>query len=385
LWRKPIWTTWARFKAIIDQARVIEFADEIIAHGYPHGVMEIDGGWQTHSGDFVFDPARFPDPRAMVDALHARGFAVTCWVMPFVNADAESFAVGRQRGYLLKQSDGSPLPVHWWQGDGFLLEIANAEALLWFAHRLRALQAAVGLDGWKFDGGEAIFAGRSNDYTRRYVDFVAANFPLSEVRSGWGNQSAPLLFRQWDKSCTWSAANGLKSVITGALAMGIAGYPYVLPDMVGGNAYRGEHADAELLIRWTQASALFPAIQLSLAPWDQGDECDRLCRAALGVRAHYLDRIAASLQQAARTGSPPIRPVWWLAPNDELAQVCDDEFLMGDDILVAPVVERGGRERDVYFPNGIWRNAYTAQTVTGPSVLTNVPAPIDALLVYEQA
>ena len=388
LWRLPIWTTWARFKTNINQTRVIQFAYEIIAHAYPHGVIEIDDRWQTHYGDLAFDPARFPDPRAMVDALHARGFSVTCWVMPFINPDADCFDAARSRGYLLKQADRSLLLVHWWQGDGYLLDVANAKALQWFGDNLRALQATTGLDGFKFDSGEAIFLGNHegcpnpNDYTRRYVDFVAANFPFSEVRCGWGNQRAPLLFRQWDKSCTWGADNGLKSVITGALAMSLAGYPFVLPDMVGGNAYRGEQADAELMIRWTQVNALLPAIQFSLAPWDYGNECNRLCRAALDLRERYLDRIETAMHEAAQSGEPIIRPVWWLAPDDERAQLCDDEFLLGDDLLVAPVVQPGQRARNVYVPHGKWREARTGQAFTGPAVLPNVAAPLDTLLVY---
>jgi len=385
LWRKPIWTTWARFKTDIAQQRVIEFADEIITHGYPHGVMEIDDRWQIHYGDVTFDPKLFSDPRAMVDELHERGFAATCWVMPFINPEAKCFEVARARGYLLKQPDDSPLPVRWWQGEGFLLDVANPEALQWFSERLRALQKETGLDGYKFDAGEAIFAHRSNDYTRRYIDFVAANFPFAEVRSGWSNQRAPILFRQWDKSCIWGTDNGLKSLITGAFALSLAGYPFVLPDMVGGNAYGGENANAELMIRWSQANALLPAIQFSLAPWDYGDECDCLCRAALDVRERYLDRIAAALHQAAQTGEPPIRPVWWLAPGDERAQICDDEFLLGDGILVAPVVQPGQRARDVYLPNGEWRGAHTGQMFTGPTVLANVPTPLQTLLVYERA
>ncbi len=384
LWRAPIWTTWARFKTDINRSRVLEFADEIIAHGYPYGVFEIDDRWQTHYGDLLFDPAGFPDPREMVEALHARGFAVTCWVMPFINPDADNLNLALERDYLLCGADSSPLPVRWWQGDGFLLDAAKAEALAWFGDNLRAVQMATGLDGFKFDAGEARYAQGLNEYTHRYVEFVAANFPFSEVRCGWGNQRAPLLFRQWDKSSTWGANNGLKSVITGALAMGLAGYPFVLPDMVGGNAYRGEDPDAELMVRWTQASALFPSIQLSLAPWEYGDECDRLCRAALDLRGYYLDRIAAALHEATETGAPVIRPVWWLSPDDERAQVCYDEFLLGDGLLVAPVLQPGRRARDVYLPRGEWRDRRSDEIVAGPAVLSDISAPLDTLLVYER-
>jgi alpha-glucosidase (family GH31 glycosyl hydrolase) len=384
LWEAPIWTTWARFKTDIDQGKVLDFADAIIAHGYSHGVMEIDDRWQTRYGDLTFDPARFPNPKKMTDELHRRGFAVTCWVMPFINPDAEIYPLARERGFLLQRADRSPLPVRWWQGDGFLIDIGKAEARQWFAGHLRALQAGADLDGFKFDAGEAIFAGGSNEYTHRYVDFISENFPLAEVRCGWDNQRAPLLFRQWDKSSTWGADNGLKSVITGALAIGLAGYPFILPDMVGGNAYREEKADAELMVRWTQASALFPAIQFSLAPWDFGEECDRLCRGALEIRRRYMDHLDGAMQAATVTGDPPIRPIWWLSPDDPNSQICDDEYLVGERLLVAPVLQPGQRARNVYLPQGSWRESHSGGIAEGPRWMVEVSAPLDELLVYER-
>jgi alpha-glucosidase (family GH31 glycosyl hydrolase) len=88
------------------------------------------------------------------------------------------------------------------------------------------------------------------------------------------------------------------------------------------------------------------------------------------------------MHEAAQSGEPIIRPVWWLAHNDERAQLCDDEFLLGDDMLVAPVVQPGQRARNVYLPRGKWREAHTGPAITGPAVLPNVPAPLDTLLVY---
>jgi alpha-glucosidase (family GH31 glycosyl hydrolase) len=136
------------------------------------------------------------------------------------------------------------------------------------------------------------------------------------------------------------------------------------------------------MIRWSQANALLPAIQFSLVPWDYGEECDRLCRAALDVRECCLASIADAMRQAAQTGEPVIRPVWWLSPDDERAQVCDDEFLLGDADLIAPVVQPGQRSRDVYVPHGWWQDANTERVVNGPMVLANVPAPLDTLLRY---
>jgi hypothetical protein len=391
LFIKPTWTTWARYKTEVSQAVVLAFAEEIIANAFPYGVLEIDDRWQTHYGDIAFDPARFPDPRAMIAQLHARGFQVTAWVIPFLAPESAAFAEGARRGFLVRQPDGEPYLVRWWQGLGGLLDVSNPAALDWFFARLRALQQATGLDGYKFDAGEACFLPpdartyqpmHANDYSRRYVESVAAHYALAEVRSGWMNQAAPLFFRQWDKSSTWGLDNGLHSVLTGALSLGCAGYPFILPDMIGGNAYDGQSPSPELMIRWTQLNALLPAMQFSLAPWDYGDQCAALCRQAAELHVAFGDAILAAAAETVRTGAPLVRPLFWLAAQDERALTCDDEFLLGADLLVAPVLREGQRTRPVYLPPGTWRSVQTGARYQGPLELTEFPAPLEVLPLF---
>lgn len=392
LFSRPTWTTWARYKTEVDQATVLGFAREIIAQGFPYHVMEIDDRWQVHYGDLAFDPQRFPDPRAMTAELHRLGFKVTAWVIPFLDPEAQAFAEGADRGYLVRTATGEPYQVPWWQGRGGLLDVSHPEARAWFLARLRHLQGEAGLDGFKFDAGEGIFLPADavthhplarNDYAHHYVRFVGEHFSLCEVRSGWHNQTAPIFFRQWDKTTGWGHANGLRSVIPGLLSLGLIGYPFVLPDMIGGNAY-GEAPDAELMIRWTQLNALLPAMQFSLAPWVYGEECARLCRAAADLHTALAPRRLAWAAHTARTGEPMIRPVSWLAPADEQALRCDDEFLLGDEWLAAPVVDPGARARDIYLPPGQWRVYETGAVIAGPVTLAGFPAPLSSLPLFER-
>jgi alpha-glucosidase (family GH31 glycosyl hydrolase) len=391
LFTLPTWTTWARYKTAISHDVVLEFAEEIVRHGYLHGVMEIDDGWQVHYGDIAFDPVRFPDPRRMIGRLHDLGFKVTTWVVPFLEPESRAFAEGREKGYLVRQRDGEPYLVSWWHGHGALLDVTNPSCLEWFHTRLESLRADIGLDGYKFDAGEAAFFpadGLSavtihpNEYTHRYVDFVSRHYRLTEVRAGWCNQRAPIFFRQWDKWSTWGLDNGLHSVLTGLLSLGLSGYPFILPDMIGGNAYDAQ-ADAELLVRWTQLNALLPAMQFSLAPWDFGDECDAICRRYAELHREFARRILAAASVSTQTGEPIIRPLWWLAPHDERALTCDDEFLLGDDLLVAPVIKPGARARDIYLPPGKWRDHWTGRGV-GSGPVKAYPAPLNVLPVFER-
>jgi alpha-glucosidase (family GH31 glycosyl hydrolase) len=392
LFVKPTWTTWARYKTEVSHTVVLNFAEEIIRHGYPYNVMEIDDRWQVHYGDISFDPARFPDPKGMIEQLHAKGFKVTAWVIPFLDPESAAFAEGQAKGYLVRQPSGEPYLVGWWQGRGGLLDVTNPRALEWFKERLEKLRAETGLDGYKFDAGEAVFYPADalsaelihpNEFTHRYIEFIGQNFSLTEVRSGWFNQTAPIFFRQWDKWSTWGVDNGLHSVLTGLLALGLTGYPFVLPDMVGGNAY-DQQADAELMIRWTQLNALLPAVQFSLAPWDYGEECVEICRRYAELHVEFAPRLLELAAEAARTGSPIIRPLWWLAVRDEAALTCDDEFLVGNDLLVAPVVKPGALSRDILLPPGKWRDYWSGEIFTGETVLKDYPAPLDLLPLFER-
>ena len=392
LFTKPTWTTWARYKTAINQDVVLQYADDIIKNNYPFNVLEIDDRWQIYYGDLGFDPQRFPNPRQMIDELHAKGFKVTAWVIPFLDPKSQAFAEGAKNGWLVRMADGSPYLVEWWQGRGGQLDVTNPSALEWFFERLTSLQIESGLDGFKFDAGEACFLPvdavthrkiNPNEYTQIYVDAVAKHHRLTEVRSGWKNQTAPIFFRQWDKTTSWGLDNGLHSVLTGILALGLAGYPFILPDMVGGNEYE-EKADAEMMIRWTQLNALLPAMQFSLPPWEYGEESTELCRRYADLHTEFAPKILEIAKSSIEKGMPIIRPIFWLAPNDEHALTCDDEFLLGDEFLIAPVVTPNTIQRDIYLPMGTWQNYWTNEVFTGAVLLKNHPAPLAALPIFKR-
>ncbi len=392
LFTKPTWTTWARYKTAINEEVVLKFADEIIEHQYPYNILEIDDRWQIYYGDLGFDPARFPNPKRMIDRLHQKGFKVTSWVIPFLQPEAQAFKDGAKNEWLVRQADGSPYLVEWWQGRGGLLDVTHSAAVDWFMERLKKLQDETGLDGFKFDAGEACFlpsdalthrAIYPNEYTQTYVDAVSKHYRLTEVRSGWKSQQAPIFFRQWDKTTSWGLDNGLHSVLTGILALGLSGYPFILPDMVGGNEY-DEKADAELMIRWTQLNALLPSMQFSLAPWDYGEESDSLCKRYADLHTEFAPTILRIAKEATQTGEPIIRPLFWPDETNEQALTCDNEFLLGDELLVAPVVQPNMWKRDIVLPPGTWQDYRTNQEFTGPVVLRDYPAPLDVLPVFKR-
>ena len=391
---QPIWTTWARYKMAIDQAQTLAFAHEIVQHGFGRSVLEIDDRWQTDYGDLAFDQTKFPDPKAMVDELHALGFRVTLWMPPFFAPHSATFGEAAAHGFLVRHpANDAPYFTRWWQGWGGLLDVSNPVALAWWHEKLTYLQTAYGIDGFKFDGAEGNFLPAEAvthapttpaEYADRYVAFVAAHWDWTEVRTGWRSQRHGILFREWDKSSHWGLDNGLHAVITQALTMSVIGYPFILPDMIGGNAYAGEMPDRELLIRWTQATALLPAMQFSIAPWQYDAETSDICRRYAQFHADLAPYLAELCAEACANGTPLVRPLWWHFPNDPATWIINDQWLLGPRWLVAPVITPGATSRAVYLPAGEWRDHWTGDIHSGPFMLPNHPAPLETLPLFER-
>jgi len=429
LFKDPIWTTWARYKTHVSQEKVLAYAREICDRGLPRSVMEIDDRWQVAYGDVTFDRKKFPDPVGMVNQLHDMGFKVTTWVHPFVERQSEAYVEGAAKGYFVgcdmadhplehgplgwilqakhrhdhamctvdqRGPGGSKIGFFkWWNTPPVAaLDVTNPDAVDWFVARLKKLQADTGVDGFKFDAGEPCFLPRMPrthrplstpaEYTQLYVQQVAGQFAggVSEVRTGHSTQDVALMYRMGDRFSTWDAANGLRSLIPTLLTSGVLGYPFCLPDMIGGNAYFNTFPDKELLVRWAQVNALMPAMQFSLAPWDLGRDTELLVAKAIAVRKKLEDYLVMLAEEAAESLMPICRPLWMIAPEEEDTYQIQDQFALGNDIIVAPVVCRGARRRDVYLTEGRWRDIMDGSLIDGGRWLKNVASPLDHLPVY---
>jgi myogenesis-regulating glycosidase len=391
LLRQPIWTTWARFKMAISQEIVVHFGEEIRQHHFPGGTLEIDDRWQEYYGDTWFEPARFPDPAGMVKKLNDMGFEVTMWIIPFLDPQSPNAKYAASQKYVVMNNDGEPYLVRWWQGHGYLLDMTNPGAVQWWGKMLNQLKDSCGLAGFKFDAGEGNYLPEDavtyqpinrNEYSTRWVSFGAENFPYCEARCGWNCQKHSILFRHWDKFSTWGYDNGLASVITTALSLSLIGYPFTLPDMIGGNAYAGVEADKELMIRWTQASAPMLSIQFSLVPWAYDQETINICRKYAELHVALADERVGLAHRVVETGDPIIAPLFWASPQDVETYTIADQYMLGDKYMVAPVVQQGAVSRDIYLPIGQWRDYWTGEVYTGGRWLYEFPAPLEVLPLF---
>ncbi|CAF4861266.1 unnamed protein product [Pieris macdunnoughi] len=388
----PIWSTWARYSREIDQENLWAFANEIKDSGFPNAQFEIDDLWEICYGSLTVDERKLPNLKQLVQDIKGLGFRVAIWVHPFINKDCEpwySEALGK--GYLVLNEEGSP-DSSWWNNNGSIpgyIDFTNPEASAWYTSRVQEIIDTYDIDTLKFDAGESSWSPQipvqngdidlhPGHIVQSYVRAVAEFGSMIEVRSGMRTQDLPVFVRMVDKDTYWGFNNGLQTMIPTLLAMNLNGYTLVLPDMIGGNGYN-EKPSKELFVRWLQVNVFMPTLQYSFVPWDHDDEAVEICRKYTQIHADYADEIVAAMEASVKVGTPVNPPIWWLDPTDEQALAVWDEFLLGERILAAPVVEEGAVSRDIYLPRGTWKDGNTGDIYTGPTTLTAYPAPLDIL------
>jgi hypothetical protein len=394
LFVKPQYNTW--IELIYDQRedRIRQYADDILANGFPAGVLMIDDNWQEDYGVWEFHPGRFQDPKGMMRRLHDQGFKVMLWICPYFSPDCETFRLANKAGYFLKDKRGGTHITKWWNGYSASLDLTNPEAVKYFQGRLQYLVDEYGVDGFKLDAGDArsyrdpnikSFEPISpNAFSERWAA-LGLPFKLNEYRACWKLAGQPLAQRLRDKGHNWE---DLQQLIPDALAQGLMGYAFMCPDMIGGGEYSyfynnpDKPLDQELIVRSAQCSALMPMMQFSVAPWRVlSEENMTICRDMALLHEKMGPEILNMAKAAAESGEPIVRPMEYMFPHQGYAET-KDQFLLGENILVAPVLEKGASSRSIVFPKGTWRGD-DGSIVEGPCTQT-IDAPLARLPWYRK-
>lgn len=397
----PQYNTWIELTYHQNEKDILAYAQSMLDNGLPPGVLMIDDTWQHAYGTWEFDARRFRDPRGMVERLHKMGYKVMLWMCPYVGMDTPEFrriAWGRNpddvkgwptKGGFLMAKDGKDVAsVGWWNGYSAYLDLTHPNAKAWFGEQLDRLVKDYGVDGFKFDGGHF------PPYTRGYGTYqknassgaqvmayaeFALRYPCCEYRNAWRFQGQPVVERLHDKAHTWEA---LRKLVPDMIAGGLLGHPFMCPDMIGGGEWTaflpGAPFDPDLFVRSAQVHALCGMMQFSASPWRVLDETrQRIVRDLVRMRQEKFAAYFVNLaKEAGRTGEPMIRNLEYNFPGCGYAEI-RDEFMMGAELLVAPVVERGAVRRKVVLPPGKWRDADGTVHV-GPTTL-EVAAPLACL------
>ena len=372
LFTKQQYNTWIELTYNQNQEDVLKYAKAIIDNGFAPGVLMIDDTWQEDYGLWKFHVGRFPDPKGMMEQLHAMGFKVMLWICPFVSPDQAQLvkSLMKDKALLMQKEDDEttwntatdPAVVKWWNGYSAVLDFTNPAAVAWFNGELDRLVKDYGVDGFKFDAGDMDFyppdsLGMEQVTPNKHCELFARfglRFPLNEYRACWKLAGQPLAQRLHDKNHSW---DDVEKLIPHMLTEGLSGYTFSCPDLIGGGNYvsflDGAKIDQEMLVRSAQIHALMPMMQFSVAPWRVLDAAHLdAVKQAVKIRADHTPRILELARESAKTGAPIVSPLEYVFP-DQGFETVHDQFMLGETILVAPMV-RPGTTRQLVLPKGKW-------------------------------
>jgi sulfoquinovosidase len=315
-------------------------------------------------------------------------------------------------GYVATHADGSPyLFVSNFNAPAAVIDFTNPAAVAWWQGRIRAA-LNLGADGFMQDFGEQVLSdmhfhdGETGATmhnrlpvlydlaTRQVVDQYERQHPGRRIffytRAGYSGTPGDAAYESanfpGDETTDWSRASGLASLTTDMLNRAIGG-AYGYSTDIGGYFDVGPYpaTTKELFLRWAEWSALSPLFRLhgsaaagTHAPWTYDMQTVKVYEALTALHLAARPLILELWHQAESTGMPVTRPLWLQYPSDPVAAEQDQEWLLGPEVLVAPVVTQGARSRVVYFPEGCWRSPLTGRRYQGP-LSTPVAAPLDQL------
>ncbi len=349
--------------------QVLEDIARLRAAKVPLGWVLVDNPWERCVGTLTFDTHRFPDPRALIRQVHARGVRFMLWVSP-----KSQCGIGYTRAQLLG-------PI-----EQLVVDLRQPAVARKFERGLRAL-VSLGVDGFKADRGdevdlEPIDERFENEYPLLYASEVMRALPSGAAAifraATMGSESIVPGLWAGDQEGTWA---GFQQAIRSGESAAMSGFPTWGSD-VGG--YHSASLTGDLFARWTQLGAVSPVFEIggqgaNATPWTMGPAAMSALREAAVLHYELFPYLYGLLQRR----QPVLRPLGYAFPDDEEAWRSDLEFLVGPDLLAAPVTGAGTTPR-IYLPAGLWVDLATGQTAKGPASFTRA-TPLDVLPLYARA
>ncbi len=398
------------------RARVEEIARTFRRRKIPCDVLYLDIHHMNGYRVFTFGKT-FPKPKQMTAKLARQGFKVVAIVDPGVKNDPK-FGVlkrGVASNAFVKAADGKKDYVgKVWPGESRFPDFLNAAARRWWGAEQNRL-ADLGVAGFwndmnepanfalptktlpddcvhQTDSGQLTHAKAHNLYgtqmARASREGALAHQPdrrpLVITRAGYAGVQRYGLVWTGDNSSVWEH---LADAVQMCLNLSVSGLAFCGSD-VGGFL---DNATPELLARWTQLGAVTPFFRnhsnietIGQEPWALGPRTEAICRRYIELRYRMLPYLYCLFAQAHKSGTPIMRPIFWHYQEDSLAVAADDQFMLGPDFLVAPILRQGAVARAVYLPRGRWFNFWTGQRHRGSQHII-AQAPLEVLPLFVRA
>ena len=391
-WSYGLWLS-TSFTTSYDERTVTAHLDGMAERDLPLSVFHFDSFWMRdfHWCDFQWDARVFPDPAAMLARLAARGLKICVWINPYIAQRSALFDEGKAKGYLLRRADGSVWQWDLWQPGLAIVDFTNPEARQWYSDKLAAL-LDMGVDCFKTDFAERIPTDvvyhdgsdphlMHNYYTQLYNRTV---FELLRKRRGEGQavlfaRSATAGGQQfpvhWGGDCESTYPAMLQS-LRGGLSLGLSGFGFWSHDIGG---FEGT-PDPALFKRWIAFGLLSSHSRLHgsgsvRVPWAFDDEAVEVLRHFTRLKMRLMPYLLDAAEQAHTHGWPVLRAMVLEFPDDPACAHLERQYMLGGDLLVAPVFDAGG-EVNYYLPEGNWTRFDTGERVSGGRWVRETHGPL---------
>lgn len=367
-WSYGLWLS-TSFTTDYDEKTVLEFVDGMAKRNIPLSVFHFDCRWMKELEwcNFDWDKSKFPDPEGLLKKLHDRGLKVCVWINSYIGQKSPLFEEGAKNGYFIKNEDGSVWQWDKWQAGMAIVDFTNPEATKWYQGYLKKL-VAMGVDCFKTDFGERIptegvkyYDGSDpelmhNYYTYLYnkavydvlVETKGADQAILFARSATvGGQQFPV---HWGGDCSSNYPSMAESLRAG-LSFGMSGFGYWSHDIAGFE----DQASPDLYKRWTQFGLLsshsrYHGSTAYKVPWLYGDEAVDVAREFVDLKLQLKPYLLKMAQETHETGVPMMRAMVLEFPDDPTCEDIDTQYMLGDDLLVAPIFREDGVAR-FYVPD----------------------------------
>ncbi|MCR5088608.1 MAG: alpha-glucosidase [Oscillospiraceae bacterium] len=361
--------------------------------------------------DWHFHPGMYPDLPNEIEKLHARGIRFLGYINPYLVEGGELYREGIEADVFARRSDGSIYLVDFGEFNCGVIDLTDPKAFDWFKNKvIKKHSIDIGIDGWMADFGEylptddiVLHSGRSpmtehNHWPALWAkcnyDAVSESGRLGEVvyfmRAGFtGSQKYCTLLWAGDQSVDFSRHDGLCTVISAALSAGMSGCGLTHSDIGGYTSLFDNTRTKEVFLRWAEMSAFTPVMRThegnrpdsNFQYYDDEDCMDRLAR-LVEIYTALSPLLKELVKENAETGIPVQRPLFLHHEDDPRCFTEQFEYLLGPDVLVAPVWREGQSDREVYLPEGDWVHLWTGNSYGKGS--HTVPAPLGDTPVFYQ-
>ncbi|KAH9424835.1 hypothetical protein DERP_012321 [Dermatophagoides pteronyssinus] len=395
-----IWSTNVNVLPNFTQQNVQSYVDQITNYGFG-GIILLDSRWENSIGELRMNENVFSTPKALINILHNKGFKIMLTISP--NVDLRSELVENADKYIMLDSYlQTPLMTRCstnLQKFCALINFTDVENREQFRNKLnqQLLNHSIGLsvDGLYFQSIQSSLLPRYMNYDQninpdQFVEHL--NKVIKSLHTSVGistsvdSKNFTGYAQLYPRDSSWK---GLQSIIPSVLSLGLTGYPLVNTGVVGGKDLFTKikndtgYIDKELYLRWLQLVIFTPVVEFAEPPGGNDLDVIKIAKRLLKLRSeHFIPKMKSALIEYQRKGSPIVRPMWWSEKTENEALTINDQFMIGNDIVVAPIIEEGKTERDIYLPHGWWKDEILAQVIRGGKWMRKYQVPLDKVAFF---